>query len=128
MKKPRGFSVAETIFAFAVLLFVVLAVFEIFPGAMMATRRAECELHAHSIAEQAIESARALGFGKIPPAPQAIPPQTLDGVTYEGTLESFNAPASNPNYVRGLRARVSWTFRGRPSTIVREVLVSNVKS
>lgn len=124
----RGFTLTETIVSFFLVTFAVLAVVNLFPGNLRATRRAELSLQAQSVADEALEQARAGGFSKLTPGTQAPVESVCNGVKYVRVLEVSAVAGQDLANLKSLKVRVSWVFSGRPGQLVREVWVSNVRS
>ena len=126
MKRP-GFTLIETMLGFFLLLFVMIVVAGLLPSAMLATRRSECEMQADSLAQALLEETRAHGFYSLPSSPQTLSARTLAGVSYRRELRTFVPEHANANYLKGIRATVSWEYRNRKYEIVRETWLSRVK-
>lgn len=127
MKRLRGLSLLETIVSLALLITVVLFLLNLLPGSLVATRATECELQAHSVAETAMEEARASGFAKMVVGSTNLPDRTLGGTVFHCQLRIFVPTGVNAQFVRGIRAEVWWDFSGRRRELIRQTLVSNVK-
>ncbi|MFN8609486.1 MAG: hypothetical protein U0931_18250 [Vulcanimicrobiota bacterium] len=121
----------ETVLGAFILWFVVLSIALLFQGSIFIMERASCSVQAGSLAEAAIDQLRAQGFRKLTLGSSDLPDTTAEGVVYKTHLEVFvppdEPPASRDN-LRGIRATVSWTLRGRNLTLVRESWMSCVRS
>ena len=127
-KVRRGFTLSETIVSFFLMTFAVLAVINLFPGNLRMARRSELSLQAQSVADEALEQARASGFSKLTPGAQAPVEIVRNGVKYQRVLEVSAVAGQDLANLKSLKVRVSWQFSGRPGQLIREVWVSNVRS
>lgn len=128
MKCRRGFTLIDSIVSFFLLGMALMVVLQLFPGAILATRQAEFESQANLMATQALEETRARGFSKVPMTPQSLPDRTLDGVVLHGQVGGYLVSGRNSQYLKGIRARVWWDFRGQRRELVREVWINNVRT
>ena len=124
--RSSGHTMMETVLGAFILWFVVLSIALLFQGSIFVMERAACTLE-----EAAIDQVRAAGFRKLVVGSSDLPPTTTEGITYQTHLEIFvqpdEPPASKDN-LRGIRATVSWTLRGRNMNLVRESWMSCVRS
>ena len=123
----RGLTLLESVISLALLITVVLLLLNLLPGSLVATRATECELQAHSVADSALEEARAAGFSHLTPGLTSLPDRSLGGTVFHCQLRVFLPTGVNPQFVRGIRAEVWWDFSGRRRELVRQTMVSNVK-
>ena len=128
MRTPRGFSLLESLVSLFLLILAVLFLLNLLPGSLVATRSVECEVTANSLAESALEDARAAGFSQLNLGLRSLPDSVSQGITYHGTLRVFLPTGADARYVRGLRVEYWWEFSGRRRQLVRQVVVSSVKS
>ena len=124
----RGFTLTETILSFFLMTFVTLVVINLFPGNLRAGWRAELSLQAQSVADEALEQARAGGFSKLAKGKQAPVESMRNGTRYIRVLEISEVAGQSFSQLNILKVRVTWQFSARPSELVREVWVSNVRS
>lgn len=121
----------ESILGAFILWFVVLSIALLFQGSIFVMERAGCSVQANTLAEAAIDDLRAKGFQRLVLGASDLPAQTFDGTTYQTRVEVFalpDEPAASTDNLRGIRATVRWTLRGRDMTVVRESWMSCVKS
>lgn len=139
-----GATIVETILACFILSAVALAVFEIFPGSMLAMRRASQTIEAGNFAEAGIAKLRSAGYQKLPASGVVSQiEEKTQGSTYNVTVEVFDPPAAAvpsptasptpssvtvPCTIKGLRATVRWNVRGKDCVLVRESWMSSVKT
>ncbi len=123
----RGLTLLESMISLGLLVTVILFLLNLLPGSLVATRATECELQAHSLAESAMEEARAAGFANLTPGITNLPDRSLGGVLFHCQRRIFLPTGVNPQFVRGIRAEVWWEFSGRRRQLIRQTMVSNVK-
>jgi len=128
VKARRGLSLVETIVSFLLLTLLLLGVLNLFPGALWANRRAELTLQAHNVADQVLEEARSQGFEQLQLGQRPVQTFQVNRTSYQAQLEVAAVAGKNPQFLRTLRVRVSWTVGGRQQELRREVWVSNVRS
>jgi hypothetical protein len=129
--KKRGHTMMETVLGAFILWFVVLSIALLFQGSIFVMERATCTVQAGNLAEAAIDQVRAGGFRKLTVGSSDLAPTTAEGITYQTHLEIFvvpDEPTASKDNLRGIRATVSWTLRGRAMTLVRESWMSCVRS
>lgn len=120
----RAFSLLETVFAIALVGFILILVVNLVPSSVLAVRRGEEQLQAENLARSVLEEARAAPFSALavgtstPPSPD--PNFTL-------SREVFAVPNASVDRTLGVRVTVGWSRSGRPQQIVREVWVSSVR-
>lgn len=113
----RGFSLAETAVAMAILGLVLIFVLNLFPRAMLLRRTSEQRLQAQSLARSALEEQLALPFDHL--HSQELATLEKDGVLYQLSLEVSNPPQASPDFLRRLRLVVRWNFQGRSQQLER---------
>jgi len=126
--RRRGYSLAETILSFFLMTFALLVVVNLFPGNLRASRNSELSLQAQSVADEALEQARAGGFSRLAKGKQAPVESFRNGTKYVRVLEVAEVAGQNFANLKSLKIRVTWQFSSRPLELVREVWVSNVRS
>lgn len=92
MRKPRAFTLIETIFSTLFIGVTVLAIVNLFPGAYLSIRQGECQTQADILAASIIDDLRSLrlsricddlGAGGLYTNPDPLyQPTTIDGVVY----------------------------------------------
>jgi Tfp pilus assembly protein PilV len=65
LRRLRGFSLLESLVSLFLLILALLFLLNLMPSSLVATRAVECELSASSLADQALEDARASGFPQL---------------------------------------------------------------
>ena len=113
----RGFSLAETAVAMAILGLVLIFVLNLFPRAMLLRRTSEQRLQAQSLARSAVEEQLALPFDQL--HSQDLGPQERDGVLYQLSLEVNPTPQASAEFLSRLRLVVRWNFQGRSQQLER---------
>lgn len=115
----RGFSLAETAVALAVLGLILLFVLNLFPSAMVARLSAEQRVTAQSLARSALEQQLEVPFQQLRSGP--LPAVERDGVRYDLSLEVSPSPQARPEYLQVLTLTVQWTARGKVSRVQRQL-------
>lgn len=113
----RGFSLAETAVAMAILGLVLIFVLNLFPRAMLLRRTSEQRLQAQSLARSALEEQLAKPFNRL--QSQDLEPVERDGVRYQLSLEVSHSPQASAEFLRRLRLVVRWSFQGRSQQLER---------
>lgn len=115
----RGFSLAETAVALAVLGLILIFVLNLFPSAMVARATSEQRLTAQSLARSALEQHLETPFQQLRSGP--LPPVERDGVRYDLSLEVSPSPQARPEYLQVLTLTVRWTARGKAQQVQRQL-------
>lgn len=113
----RGFSLAETAVAMAILGLVLIFVLNLFPRAILLRRISEQRLQAQSLARSALEEQLAEPFDRL--HSQDLGPRESDGVRYQLSLEVTSSPQASAEFLRRLRLTVRWSFQGRSQHLER---------
>lgn len=124
MKGQRGLSLLETIFAFVLVGFSVIFVFQLLPSSVVAVRRGEEQLQAENLARTFVEEARSAPFQTLSLGSTALTAPEPFSVE----REIYSVSGADPAHLLGIRVRVQWSARGRSYELVREVWVSHVRS
>jgi prepilin-type N-terminal cleavage/methylation domain-containing protein len=120
----RGVTLIESILALSLLSVLLIVLLNLFPSSMRAVRQAEERQAAHALASSLLEQQAALPFASLTPGPpRDLPPQTIDKVRFESTLEVFRVPDSEEKFLRGLRVVVLWGDQ----RVQQEVWVTSVR-
>lgn len=125
--KRRGLTLLESFVCNLLVACVILTVFGLFVGSSRALQQASQRAQAGDIAQRELEARRAIGFEQLLPGRQAIPAQTLEGITYEGQWEVRASP-DHPTLLKIVRVEVRWTFQNRPQQLVRESWLSALRN
>ena len=115
-------SLAETILASCILGLVVLAIFNLLPGSLLAMRQAEHQIRAQQLAQELLEKTRERPFEELlvgRPTPQPLP-EDAAGVTFTPALEIYQIPATDPDLIKRIRVTVDWRFRGMTRQVSQE--------
>ena len=127
MMRQRGLTLVEVIVSLTLIAALVVLVFNLFPGSLLSTARSEQTIQADLMAQSALERKAAEAFSQLVIGEvEDLPEVVRNGVHYHGTLEVVSAPAS-PDYLKGLRATVTWESRGVQRQVVHESWVSSVR-
>ncbi|MDQ7826114.1 MAG: prepilin-type N-terminal cleavage/methylation domain-containing protein [Candidatus Eremiobacteraeota bacterium] len=128
-KKPRekGLSLLEVLFTFALLSLIMMALFNVFPGTLMAVRHAEHRLVAATFAQSMLEGKRVLSFSTIDDPPLSEDRPGDDGTIYHLVFEVFDVTGANTLYLKGIRAAATWQEKDKSYTITEEQYVSAVE-
>lgn len=126
--KRSGLTLVETILALSLLSVLLILLLNLFPTSLRAVRQSEQRLLATGLARSLLEEQTARPFASLTPGPlPALPERTLEKTSFQPALEIFQPPDSDPRYLRGIRATVSWLEGGRDNEVVQEVWVSSVR-
>jgi Tfp pilus assembly protein PilE len=123
----RGFTLAETIMAGFVISLVTMALFNIFPTAVMSGKRAEMQLTADSIAEKHLEEMRASDFKTLViGSDPVIAPVKSSGTEYSGQVEILKEPSSSETALKIVRVTVNWSHGNQNYSTVHEAWITDV--
>lgn len=118
---------AETILSCFILSLLVMTLFNLFPMSAMAVKRTEYRLQADAVAQKWLETYRAKPFDGLVVGSQTLAPEPHDGLSFTPTVDVFVPPASNGAWLRGIRVRVSYTYRDRTYQETHETWVAHVQ-
>jgi type II secretory pathway pseudopilin PulG len=105
--RRRGFTILETLFAAGVLLFVMMAVLNILPSASLASKRADQQMTADSIAQSELERLRVASYDTLPAT--ATSTTTVNGTEYRVDSAVADAdPALGTTHAKQAVVTVSW--------------------
>lgn len=128
--RRRAVTLAEVVFSFALVLLIVLFVFELYPMALASVRASGQRSQALSLADSLLSDAMQEPFRELPVGEQRTLPAVPGMATeFHATLETFapNQAGTDPARLIGIRVTVYWT-RGRETLqIVREQWRTNVQ-
>lgn len=125
MRRRYGLTLAETIIASCLLGLVVLAMFNLLPMSIVATRKTEHQLRGDQLAEQAIQEKLEADFATLPTTLQTFPPVEEAGVTFESFLQVYN---DDPPLLKRIRCVVRWRFADRQREVIHEVYRVDVQN
>lgn len=109
MRRPRGFSLLETVVAGVLAAGVFYTLLAAYPTSMMSLRKGHDLSVASSLARREIETLRQVSFDELTTGMATETPVTLDGTVY--TVETLVALAEPE--VKDIRVRVSWLVARR---------------
>lgn len=121
----RGFALIEAVFAFALVGFMLVVTLNLLPSSVVAVRKGEERLQAENLARSFLEQARGASFGSLAPGTTDLESPLPQFIVQQ---EVYPVDGADPDQLLGVRITVSWTARGRPQELVREVWVSRVRS
>jgi Tfp pilus assembly protein PilV len=127
-RAEKGLSMIEVMFAFALLGFILIILFSLFPTTIMAVRHAEHRLKAITIAQSLLEEKRAGSFSSLAATAalaDVIDPD--DGIAFHRDYETFSVPGGSPQNVVGIRIKVSWKEKDRDYSVKKEQYVSIIQ-
>lgn len=110
----------------ALLMVLVLAVLNVFPGALMALHHADARQQGAALSQSIIEGQRSVPFGQLQVGTQNLADTVIGGTTYQSVLETFFPTPGNVQLI-GLRATVTWTERKVTRTEIRELWLYNLQ-
>jgi Tfp pilus assembly protein PilV len=128
IKKSAGLSLAEVVITITLLGFIMMVMFNIFPGSMGAVRHAEHQMIASELAQSILEGKISGPFKKLPDPPLMDPIHGPDGTKY--TPKNYSAITEtgyDANYIKKLTIMVSWEEKDREYTMVRVIYVSSIQ-
>ena len=124
----KGFTLLETSLACFLLGCILLAAAGLFPGSALALRRSACQNDASSVAECALESARAQGFTNLTVGNETLDPRRLQGIEYACLREVLVDPATPVSVLKRVRVTVTWKYQRTDGRLVRESWLSALKT
>jgi Tfp pilus assembly protein PilV len=124
----QGFSVIEVMFAFALLGFILIVLFSLFPTTIMAVRHAEHRLKAVNIAQSLLEQKRAGSFSQLADIPLLTDTADPDnGFIFHTDYQTFTVAGASPQNLIGIRAIVTWREKNREYSVKKEQYVSIIQ-
>ena len=126
--RRRGFSLLEAALVGIIITVAVLVLTSLFSNSMRAVRHSESRTYANSLAESALESLRAQGFGSLVVGESDLPDQAFDQVTYHTHVSVGVSNLVDGKLMKTVRATVSYQVGAFQQKIQREVWVCGVKS
>jgi hypothetical protein len=110
----RGLSLTEMVLSIALMLLVILFVFELYPMAMSSVRASGQRLQANELADTVLADWMQRDFDLlvVGPAP-AMAPVNGKGTVFQPAVEILpvSEPGVDPTMMRAIRVRVTWRDR-----------------
>lgn len=126
-RKRTGIAIAEVLVASAIIVVLLIAFLNLYPGSFLAIHNADQRVQASALAQSIIETVRgSVSFTDLAAGTQTLPARSINGVSYQPTLEIFQVNEGDPQLM-GLRATVTWTDRGKTLTAVKELWLDAVR-
>ncbi|GMU53008.1 MAG: hypothetical protein AMXMBFR33_21540 [Candidatus Xenobia bacterium] len=122
----RGLSALESVVTIAVLALVIVMLCTLYPMTGISIESSRQRLEAQSLAESTLDQLRGQSFAALGLGQRELPAVTRHGLEYRRQVEVFVVSGRDPDYLRGLEVRVSWSWRGRPQQLSRELWISTV--
>lgn len=122
----RGLSALESVVAFALLALVIVMLCTLYPMTGISIESSRQRLEAQSLADSTLEQLRGQSFAALGLGQRELPAVTRHGLEYRRQVEVFSLSGRDSEYLRGLEVRVSWSWRGRPQQLSRELWISTV--
>lgn len=123
----RGHSLVEVLFSATLLAFVIMGILQLLPASSLALETSRQQAHAEDIAATVLEERRGQPFGTLTVgAPLALPAVTVDGTTYDSTVEIHSVVDEDVRFVKGIRVVVTWVRRDVTHTFTRDAWIANV--
>ncbi|MDQ7821353.1 MAG: hypothetical protein RDV48_01025 [Candidatus Eremiobacteraeota bacterium] len=128
-RKPAGVSLAEIVITVTLLGFIMMVLFNLYPGSIGAIRHAEHRIIAGNFAQSIIEEKRGGSYTDLDTAPAVADLKGGDDTLYHlENYEKFTISGADENIAKGIRVTVSWEEKDkRKFTITKEVYVSVVQ-
>lgn len=123
----RGFTLLETILSCFVLALIMMSLFNLFPMSAMAVKRTEYRLQADAVAQKWLETYRSRAFESLTVGSLTLPPEPHDGLSFTPTVDVYVPPQSDGSLLKGVRVRVSYTYRGRTYQETHETWIAHVR-
>ena len=114
----RGFSLAELLVTMAILIGLLLAIFNLLPGALLAVADAQDQLAASTVAQAVLEQERMLPGNQLANGVNAFP-TTANGFTPTVTI---TRPSTDQKLV-DISVDVAWQNKIGPHLITRELQI-----
>lgn len=126
--RRRAFSLLETSLACFLIGCILLAAAGLFPGSALALRKSAHQADAGSVAEAALETARAQGFSALTMGSQTLAPRTLQGIVFACQQEVLADGATPVSMLKRVRVTVTWKYQNYDGRLVRESWLSALKT
>lgn len=126
MSRRRGLSVLESVVAICLLALVLVCLFTLYPMTGLSVSQSRQSLEAQALADSMLEQLQAQSFSSVTLGASDWSPVTRNGVVYSRHLEVFPIEGRDPDALRAVEVRVSWTSATRSRQIVREQWLSSV--
>ena len=112
-----------------VITVAVLAIFNLFPGALWAEKKGELERQASVLAHSWLEEVRARPFAswQSNASPESLPAFSQGGVTFEPTLQALEVDDYSPARMLELQVTVSYRFRDTQHRVKHSLYVTKIK-
>lgn len=124
--RGRGFSTVETIFSAFIVCTVMMAMFNLFPTASIAIRRADLKTTANALAGQCLEEYRAMAFEDVQLGPSLKRFRESRGVQFTLSPEVVKEPGTDPDLLKIVRVGVSWKDGKRDFSVTHEAWLVHV--
>lgn len=115
-----GLSIVETIVVAGLISTVLLFAMGLIPSFKFSNRRASMELQASTLAQSALEDARAARFSDLV---STTTQTTLDGVTY---FQDIRVTPDVSGLTKDVRVVVTWSWQDKNYEIFRETVLCRV--
>lgn len=123
----RGLSLAELIVSIFVLGLLIVALANLYPTSILAVRRAEHQTGADTVAQRILEQ-KAARFEQLQPGQSETPaPEPGTTTTYHPSVEVLTVDGADSQYLRAVRVRVWWEYRGQRREVVHETWVPRIQ-
>lgn len=124
--KRGGLSLLETIFSVFLVGLAILFILELFPGSLLAERRASQRAQAGNLAQSLVHELLAVPFAQLEVGVEQLEPVVAAQLEFRATREVFVVGSAAPENALGIRAVVTWTERGRDFSVMREQVVARI--
>ncbi|MHB2016382.1 MAG: hypothetical protein ACYCW6_05480 [Candidatus Xenobia bacterium] len=118
MRKTRGISIAESLVSMAILIGLMLTIFNLLPGGLLAIEDAQEQLRASLVAQSMLEQARVLPAAQLKDVTQS---ETVDPFFTTETLTVAHDPGDS--HLVTLTAAVGWSNKISPQAITRHLQI-----
>jgi hypothetical protein len=117
---------AEAVFAVSLVGLAILLVFNLFPTASFAMRRAQREAVARNLAISGLEEARSEAFEDLVEGRDEIAAVDCDGIHFQRFREVFVPSPDDAEHLKGISVTVAWREREIDHNVVLEAYVDDL--
>jgi len=125
--RSGGLSLIELIITSALLGFILVILFSIYPNSILTIRHAENRLKAAMIAQSLLEQKKAAPFSQIEAKPDTSVLSSEELAAYTPEFECYNIPTADSSKLRKIRIVVTWKERDNACSVYKECYVCSAR-
>lgn len=126
--RRRGFSFIETVVALGLVAAVLMVAVQLIPSALLLLRGVERQQAACELAQRILEEQSVRPWAELVMGGTENRTETQENLVYSVRVEVRAVPDAPPELARVLHVQVTWEYRDRRHTVIRELLVHHLRA